>query len=46
MSEDDRKNLLELIQEFEIQKASYCPNLHVDYGYSLEYLSQKYLIGV
>ena len=41
MSENDRKKLLELLQNFEIQKDKYCPNLHIDYGYSLEYLSQK-----
>ena len=41
MSENDRKKLLILLQDFETQKALYCPNLHIDYGYSLEYLSQK-----
>tara|TARA_B100000212_G_C27363033_1_gene529098 strand:- start:80 stop:1576 length:1497 start_codon:yes stop_codon:yes gene_type:complete len=41
MCEDDRQNLLEIIGDFEKLKNKHCPDLHVDYGYSLEYLSQK-----
>ncbi len=41
MSEDERKKLLEIIENFEDLRLKYCPDLHVDYGYSLEYLSQK-----
>ena len=32
---------LEIIEDFEKLKNKHCPDLHVDYGYSLEYLSQK-----
>tara|TARA_Y200000002_G_C22670471_1_gene659786 strand:- start:102 stop:1598 length:1497 start_codon:yes stop_codon:yes gene_type:complete len=41
MSENERKNLLKIIENFEELRSYYCPTLHVDYGYSLEYLSQK-----
>ncbi len=41
MKEDERENLLRIIQNFEDLKLQLCPKLHVDYGYSLEYLSQK-----
>ncbi len=41
MGEDERKNLLKIIENFENLRLQYCPKLHVDYGYSLEYLSQK-----
>lgn len=41
MSENERKNLLKIIENFEELRSHYCPTLHVDYGYSLEYLSQK-----
>ena len=41
MSDKNREDLLNVIQNFEELKSKYCPSLHVDYGYSLEYLSQK-----
>ena len=41
MSDKNREDLLNVIQNFEELKRKYCPSLHVDYGYSLEYLSQK-----
>ena len=41
MSDKNREDLLNVIENFEELKSEYCPNLHVDYGYSLEYLSQK-----
>lgn len=41
MTENDRKELLRVIENFEDLRLEYCPELHVDYGYSLEYLSQK-----
>ncbi len=41
MTENNRQDLLKIIEDFEDLKQKHCPNLHVDYGYSLEYLSQK-----
>ena len=41
MSEDERIKLLTIIENFENLRLKHCPDLHVDYGYSLEYLSQK-----
>ncbi len=41
MKENERKDLLKIIENFEDLRLQLCPNLHVDYGYSLEYLSQR-----
>ena len=41
MTDQNREDLLKIIENFEELKSEYCPRLHVDYGYSLEYLSQK-----
>ena len=41
MNKEDRLNLLKEIEKFEDFRKRKCENLHVDYGYSLEYLSQK-----
>ena len=43
MNEEDRLKLLNEIEKFENFRKKNCANLHVDYGYSLEYLSQKIL---
>ena len=43
MNKEDRLGLLKEIEKFEDFKIKNCPNLHVDYGYSLEYLSKKIL---
>jgi dTDP-4-amino-4,6-dideoxy-D-glucose ammonia-lyase len=41
MNEEDRLKLLKEIEKFEDFRKRNCENLHIDYGYSLEYLSQK-----
>ncbi len=41
MTINQRKKLLEILQDFKSKVKTYAPNLHVDYGYSLEYLSNN-----
>jgi dTDP-4-amino-4,6-dideoxy-D-glucose ammonia-lyase len=41
MTINQRKKLLEILQNFKFYKKNNLPNLHVDYGYSLEYLSNN-----
>ena len=39
---EERKRLMFLIQEFNDYKKKYCEELYIDYGYSLEYLSNGF----
>ena len=39
---EERKKLMYLIQELNDYKKKKCENLHIDYGYSLEFLSQGF----
>ena len=39
---EERKKLMHLIQELNDYKKKKCENLHIDYGYSLEFLSQGF----
>jgi len=41
MNTETRKILIDKLQEFEFNKNKLCPNLYVDYGYSLESLSNN-----
>ena len=41
MTINQRKRLLEILQKFKFYKKTNLPNLHIDYGYSLEYLSNN-----
>ena len=41
MDEHNRKLLIEKLQEFEEMRLDLCPEVHVDYGYSLEALSKN-----
>ncbi len=41
MTINQRKKLLEILQDFKSKVKTYTPYLHVDYGYSLEYLSNN-----
>ena len=41
MNTETRKILIEKLLEFEVNKKKLCPNLYVDYGYSLEALSNN-----
>jgi len=40
---DDRKKLINIIKNFDELKSEKCEKLHVDYGYSLEFLKRGYL---
>ena len=41
MDEELRNTLIEKLEEFDFKKNKLCPNLYVDYGYSLVALSKK-----
>ncbi len=41
MTINKRKQLLDILQVFKSKVKTYIPSLHVDYGYSLEYLSNN-----
>ncbi len=40
IEKNERLRLIEVLEEFEKLRVNYCPELHVDYGYSLENLSR------
>mgnify|MGYP004453458659 FL=1 len=43
LSEDQRKNLVDIFNEFNQRKIVECPNMHVDYGYAMVALGEGIL---
>ena len=39
---EDRKKLMHILKEFDDYKKKHCNGLHIDYGYSLEFLSKGF----
>jgi len=42
MRAEERKKMIKILENFKIFKSKNCPDLHIDFGYSLEFLSNGY----